>query len=121
MVNHGISTGALFLLVGMIYERRHTREIAALKGLQKPAPIFAAVFTVVMMSSIGLPGLNGFAGEFLILVGPFPTRRWWTVEAAAGGIIAALSLPWAYQRVFHGAPDEDKAAHTETNRTTGRA
>jgi NADH-quinone oxidoreductase subunit M len=72
MVNHGLSTGALFLLVGMIYERRHTREIAKLKGLQKPAPILAAVFTVVMLSSIGLPGLNGFVGEFLILIGLVP-------------------------------------------------
>ncbi len=109
MVNHGISTGALFLLVGMIYERRHTREIAALKGLQKSAPILAGVFTVVMLSSIGLPGLNGFAGEFLILVGSFLTRRWWAVVAAAGVILAALYLLWAYQRVFHGEPDEDNA------------
>src|SRR3546814_7464794 len=113
MVNHGISTGALFLLVGMIYERRHPREIASLKGLQKPAPIFVAVFTVVMMSSIGLPGLNGFAGEFLILVGSFLTRRWWTVAAAAGVILAALYLLWAYQRVFHGEPDEDNADFAE--------
>ena len=109
MVNHGISTGALFLLVGMIYDRRHTREIAALKGLQKSAPILAAVFTLVMLSSIGLPGLNGFAGEFLILVGSFLTRRWWTVVAAAGVILAALYLLWAYQRVFHGEPDADNA------------
>ncbi len=109
MVNHGISTGALFLLVGMIYERRHTREISALKGLQRPAPLLAAVFTVVMLSSIGLPGLNGFAGEFLILVGSFLTRRWWTVVAALGVILAALYLLWAYQRVFHGEPDEDNA------------
>lgn len=109
MVNHGISTGALFLLVGMIYDRRHTREIAALKGLQKSAPLLAAVFTVVMLSSIGLPGLNGFAGEFLVLVGSFLTRRWWTVVAATGVILAALYLLWAYQRVFHGEPDEDNA------------
>jgi NADH-quinone oxidoreductase subunit M len=74
-INHGVSTGALFLLVGMIMERRHTREIAALNGLQKVAPIFAVVFTVVMMSSIGLPGLNGFVGEFLVLVGSFLTAR----------------------------------------------
>jgi NADH-quinone oxidoreductase subunit M len=109
MVNHGISTGALFLLVGMIYERRHTREIAALKGLQKSAPIMAGVFTVVMLSSIGLPGLNGFAGEFLILVGSFLTRRWFTVVAAGGVILAALYLLWAYQRVFHGEPDAENA------------
>ena len=110
MVNHGISTGALFLLVGFIYERRHTREIAKLKGLQKSAPIMAGVFTVVMLSSIGLPGLNGFVGEFLILIGSFLTRRWWAVVAAAGVILAALYLLWAYQRVFHGEPDEENAA-----------
>ncbi len=110
MVNHGISTGALFLLVGMIYERRHTREIAALKGLQKSAPILAGVFTVVMLSSIGLPGLNGFPGEFLILIGSFLTFRWWAVVAAAGVILAALYLLWAYQRVFHGEPDADNEA-----------
>jgi NADH-quinone oxidoreductase subunit M len=109
MVNHGISTGALFLLVGMIYERRHTREIAALKGLQKVAPVLAAVFTVVMMSSIGLPGLNGFVGEFLILIGSFPTRRWWVVAATFGVVLAAVYLLWAYQRVFHGEPDADNA------------
>jgi NADH-quinone oxidoreductase subunit M len=67
------------------------------------------VFTLVMLSSIGLPGLNGFVGEFLILVGSFLTRRWWTVVAAAGVILAALYLLWAYQRVFHGEPDEDNA------------
>ncbi len=104
MVNHGISTGALFLLVGMIYERRHTRQIAELSGIQKAAPVFAAVFTVVMLSSIGLPGLNGFVGEFLILLGSFVTRRWWAVVATAGVILAALYLLWAYQRVFHGRP-----------------
>jgi NADH-quinone oxidoreductase subunit M len=113
MVNHGISTGALFLLVGMIYDRRHTREISALKGLQKSAPIFAGVFTVIMLSSIGLPGLNGFAGEFLILVGSFLTRRWWTVAAAAGVILAALYLLWAYQRVFHGEADGDNKTFPE--------
>ena len=110
MVNHGLSTGALFLLVGMIYERRHTREIAELGGLQKAAPILAGFFMVVMLSSIGLPGLNGFVGEFLILIGSFVTYRWWTVVAAAGVILAALYLLWAYQRVFHGEPDEENAA-----------
>ena len=102
MVNHGVSTGALFLLVGMIYERRHTREISELGGLQKPAPLLAAVFTVVMLSSVGLPGLNGFVGELLVLLGAFSAHRWWAVVAAAGVILAAVYLLWAYQRVFHG-------------------
>ncbi|HCB36773.1 MAG TPA: Fe-S-binding domain-containing protein, partial [Acidimicrobiaceae bacterium] len=106
MVSHGVSTGALFLLVGMLYERRHTREIAELSGIQSAAPVFAGVFTLVMLSSIGVPGLNGFVGEFMILIGSFGTRRWWTVVAAAGVILAALYLLWAYQRVFHGEPTE---------------
>lgn len=113
MVNHGISTGALFLLVGMIYERRHTRAIAELKGIQSVAPIFAAAFMVVMLSSIGVPGLNGFAGEFLILIGSFETARWWTIVATVGVILAALYLLWAYQRVFHGEPDEANASFPE--------
>jgi NADH-quinone oxidoreductase subunit M len=112
-VNHGVSTGALFLLVGMMSDRRHTREIAALRGLQKVAPVFALVFTVVMMSSIGLPGLNGFVGEFLVLVGSFLTARWWAVVAAVGVILAAVYLLWAYQRVFQGEPDEANADFAE--------
>jgi NADH-quinone oxidoreductase subunit M len=119
MVNHGVSTGALFLLVGMIYERRHTREISELKGLQKPAPKLAAVFTVVMLSSIGLPGLNGFVGEFSILLGSFLTRRWWTVVAVTGVILAALYLLWAYQRVFHGEPDEANRSVRDLRFTEG--
>ena len=113
MVNHGISTGALFLLVGMIYERRHTRAIAELKGIQAVAPVFAAAFMVVMLSSIGVPGLNGFVGEFLVLIGSFETARWWTVVAATGVILAALYLLWAYQRVFHGEPDEANSTFAE--------
>jgi len=109
MVNHGVSTGALFLHVGWLYERRHTREIAKLGGLQKPAPIFAAVFMVVLLSSIGLPGLNGFVGEFLALIGAFAAFKWWATAAATGVIIAALYLLWAYQRVFHGPVDDDNA------------
>ena len=109
MVNHGISTGALFLLVGWIYDRRHTREISELGGLQKPAPIFAAVFMLVMLSSIGLPGLNGFVGEFLTLLGAFAAHRWWAIVAATGVIIDALYLLWAYQRVFHGPAEGENA------------
>jgi NADH-quinone oxidoreductase subunit M len=112
-VNHGVSTGALFLFVGWIYERRHTRQIAELSGLQKVAPIFAAGFLVVMLSSVGVPGLNGFVGEFLILIGTFTTARWWAVVAAVGVILAALYLLWAYQRVFHGEPDDDNRSFPE--------
>jgi NADH-quinone oxidoreductase subunit M len=104
-INHGISTPALFLLIGWIYERRHTREISALKGLQGAAPVFAGVFTIVMLSSIGVPGLNGFAGEFLILAGTFVNYPWYAIVGAFGVILAALYLLWAYQRVFHGTPD----------------
>jgi NADH-quinone oxidoreductase subunit M len=113
MVNHGVSTGALFLLVGMIYERRHTRQISELGGIQAVAPIFAGFFMIVMLSSIGLPGLNGFVGEFLVLIGAFETARWWVVVATVGVILAALYLLWAYQRVFHGEPNEDNKSFPE--------
>jgi NADH-quinone oxidoreductase subunit M len=113
MVNHGVSTGALFLLVGMIYERRHTRQISELGGIQAVAPIFAGFFMIVMLSSIGLPGLNGFIGEFLVLIGSFETARWWVVVATIGVILAALYLLWAYQRVFHGEPSEDNKSFPE--------
>ena len=113
MVNHGLSTGALFLLVGMIYERRHTRQISELRGLQKSVPIMAAVFLVVMMSSVGLPGLNGFVGEFLVLLGTFITHRWWAIVGSTGVILAAVYLLWAYQRVFQGVPDGANATMTD--------
>ena len=112
-INHGVSTGALFLLVGMIYERRHTREISELRGLQTVAPIFAGVFMVVMLSSVGVPGLNGFIGEYLVLIGSFLTARWWAAVAATGVILAALYLLWAYQRVFHGEPDDKNRSFPE--------
>ncbi len=119
MVNHGVSTGALFLMVGMIYERRHTRQISELTGLQKVAPIFAGAFTLVMLSSIGVPGLNGFVGEFLILIGSFRTARWYVVVATVGVILAALYLLWAYQRVFHGEPDEANKTFPELKLSEG--
>ncbi len=119
MVNHGVSTGVLFLIVGMIYERRHTREIAKLGGLQKSAPVMAVCFTIAMFSSIGLPGLNGFVGEFLVLIGSFSTRRWWTIVATTGVILAALYLLWAYQRVFHGTPEGDNATMPDVTRREG--
>jgi NADH-quinone oxidoreductase subunit M len=95
MVNHGLSTGALFFLVGMIYERRHTRQIADFGGLQKSVPVLAAVFLFITMSSIGLPGLNGFVGEFLVMIGTFITRRWWAVVGTTGVILAAVYMLWA--------------------------
>lgn len=102
MVNHGLTTGALFFLVGMIWERRGTYRISELGGLQKSAPILSAIMILVIMSAIGLPGLNGFVGEFLVLVGTFLTDRWWAVIATTAVISGAIYMLWAYQRVFHG-------------------
>ncbi|HEX9774578.1 MAG TPA: NADH-quinone oxidoreductase subunit M [Actinomycetota bacterium] len=102
MISHGLSTGALFLLVGMLYERRHTRAIEDFGGLASVMPVFAGVFLVVALSSLGLPGLNGFVGEFLVLVGTFTANRIWAIIAAVGVILGALYLLWAYQRVMHG-------------------
>jgi NADH-quinone oxidoreductase subunit M len=107
MVNHGLSTGALFLLVGMIYERRHTREIREFGGLWKVLPIYTAVFLVTTLSSVGLPGLNGFVGEFLILLGGFeaPSNRILTAIGATGVILGAAYMLWMFQRVFQGPLD----------------
>jgi NADH-quinone oxidoreductase subunit M len=102
MVNHGLSTGALFLLVGFLYDRTHSREIAGYSGIAKVAPTFAGLFLFTAMSSAALPGLNGFVGEFPILLGTFQTVRWAAVAATCGVILAALYLLWAYQRMFHG-------------------
>jgi NADH-quinone oxidoreductase subunit M len=102
MLNHGLSTGALFLLVGMIYERRHTRMIQDFGGLWKQLPIFSAIFMVVTFSSIGLPGLNGFVGEFLILLGAFRVAPGWAVLAATGVILGAIYMLWMYRRVMFG-------------------
>src|SRR5437870_18966 len=103
MISHGLSTGALFLLVGMIYERRHTRLIADFGGLWSVVPAFSALFMVVVLSSLGLPGLNGFVGEFLVLVGAFQTSRWLAAVATSGIVFAAGYLLWRYQRVIFGA------------------
>ncbi|MBF6569483.1 MAG: NADH-quinone oxidoreductase subunit M [Candidatus Binataceae bacterium] len=102
MLNHGISTGGLFLLVGMIYLRRHTREIAEFGGLWHRIPIFAGIFMVVMLSSIGLPGLNGFIGEFLIMLGAYLTIPLTVVFAVIGIILGALYMLYAYERVMFG-------------------
>jgi NADH-quinone oxidoreductase subunit M len=102
MVNHGLSTGALFLLVGMIYERRHTRMIEEFGGLSRVLPRFALCFLVVTLSSIGLPGLNGFVGEFLILVGTFRVHKGFAILATIGIILAAVYMLWMWQRVMWG-------------------
>jgi NADH-quinone oxidoreductase subunit M len=102
MINHGLSTGALFLMVGMIYERRHTRLIAEFGGLWKVIPAFSALFLLVTLSSVGLPGLNGFVGEFLVLLGAFQVSGLLTAVATTGIILAAVYLLWMYQRVAFG-------------------
>jgi NADH-quinone oxidoreductase subunit M len=102
MLNHGLSTGALFLLVGMIYGRRHTRAIADFGGLWKSIPVFGALFLVVMFSSVGLPGLNGFVGEFLILLGAFGTNRPAAIAATGGLVLGAVYMLWMFQRVVFG-------------------
>jgi NADH-quinone oxidoreductase subunit M len=102
MVNHGLSTGALFILVGMIYERRHTRRIVDFGGVAKPMPVFAACFGIVTMSSIGLPLLNGFVGEFLILLGAFLVYPLVATVATSGVVLAAVYMLWMYRRVFFG-------------------
>ena len=106
MINHGLSTGALFLLVGMIYDKRHTRMISEFGGLARVVPIYATILLIVSLSSIGLPGLNGFIGEFLILLGTFKSSvlnsYYYTVFAATGVIFAAVYLLWMYQRVIFG-------------------
>jgi NADH-quinone oxidoreductase subunit M len=100
-INHGISTGALFLLIGMIYERRHTRMIEDYGGIAKVVPIFATILTIVSLSSIGVPGTNGFIGEFLVLIGSFRTQPMATVIAATSVIFAAAYLLWALQRIIY--------------------
>src|SRR5213596_1539560 len=105
MINHGVTTGALFLLVGIIYERRHTREIAAFRGLSTTVPVFAVFFGITMFSSIGLPGLNGFVGEFLILVGMFKTSVTYAAFAVLGIVLGAAYMLWLYQRTMFGTPD----------------
>jgi NADH-quinone oxidoreductase subunit M len=102
MVNHGLATGALFLLVGMIYDRRHTRMISDFGGLAKVMPIYYVFFLIVLLSSVGLPGLNGFVGEFLILVGAFISRWQYAVPAATGVVLAAVYLLYMFKRVFLG-------------------
>jgi NADH-quinone oxidoreductase subunit M len=107
-LNHGISTGALFLLVGVVYERRHTREISEYGGLSKVMPVYATIFLVMTMSSIGLPTLNGFIGELLILQGIFAVNMAWAGVAAAGIVLGAAYMLWLYQRTMFGKVENPK-------------
>jgi NADH-quinone oxidoreductase subunit M len=107
-LNHGISTGALFLIVGIVYERRHTREISEYGGLSQVMPVYAAIFLVMTMSSIGLPALNGFIGELLILQGIFAVSMAWASVAAAGIVLGAAYMLWLYQRTMFGKVENPK-------------
>jgi NADH-quinone oxidoreductase subunit M len=109
MFNHGVITIGFFLIIGFVERRRATAAIRDLSGLQGPMPVMAALFTVVMLASIGLPGLSGFVSEYLILIGTFGTHAWWGVFGAFGVVAAAVYLLWAYQRVFHGRASGENA------------
>jgi NADH-quinone oxidoreductase subunit M len=108
MLNHGVSTGALFLVAGMLYDRRHTHLISEFGGLATPMPVLSAFFLYICLSSLGLPMLNGFVGEFLILAGTFQTNITWAAFAAVGVIFSAVYLLWAYQRAFFGGVTHEK-------------
>src|SRR5512145_2859875 len=110
-LNHGISTGALFLLVGNVYERRHTRQISEYGGLSKVMPTYATVFLIMTMSSIGLPALNGFIGELLILQGVFVANKMWAAFAASGVVLGAAYMLWLYQRTMFGKVENPKNEH----------
>jgi NADH-quinone oxidoreductase subunit M len=113
MINHGISTGALFLLVGMIYERRHTRMISEYGGLARQMPIYATYFLIMALSSMGLPLLNGFIGEFTILQGAFAVSFWWAFFAATGIVLGAAYMLWLYQRTMFGKIENPKNEHLQ--------
>jgi NADH-quinone oxidoreductase subunit M len=111
MLNHGVSTGALFVLVGYLYERRHSLAIADFGGVSKPAPWLSTVFMITMLASMGLPTLNGFVGEYLVLQGSAMVNFRWTVCAAIGVILSACYLLWLYQRIFYGETPEEVSHH----------
>jgi NADH-quinone oxidoreductase subunit M len=116
MVSHGLTTGALFLLVGILYDRRHTRDIAAFGGVWKPAPRLGGIFLAVTFASIGLPGLSGFVGEFLSLLGTFVVHRPYAVIATVGVILAAVYMLWGFQRVFTGEPEGENVQFRDLDR-----
>ena len=111
MLNHGVSTGTLFILVGMLYDRRHTRLISEFGGLATPLPVYSTFFMIVALSSLGLPVLNGFVGEFLIILGAFRARAVFGTLAAVGVVLAAVYLLWMYQKVFYGPIRHEENNH----------
>jgi NADH-quinone oxidoreductase subunit M len=108
MLNHGLSTGGLFLLVGILYERRHTKEIAQFGGLAHVMPVYAAFTLIIFLASMGMPLLNGFIGEFMILQGAFAANKLWAYWAVSGVVLGAAYLLWLYQRVFWGQLSRDE-------------
>ena len=122
MLNHGISTGALFMLVGYLYERRHSLEISAYGGVATPAPNLAIVFLITTLASIGLPMLNNFVGEYLVLQGAAHANFTWAVFAALGVILSACYMLWLYQRTFYGKASESRQpSHARSDaRANGR-
>jgi NADH-quinone oxidoreductase subunit M len=116
MVSHGLTTGALFLLVGVLYDRRHTRQIDAFGGVWKSAPKLGGIFLAVTFASIGLPGLSGFVGEFLSLIGTFVVHRPYAILSAAGVILAAVYMLWGFQRVFTGEPSGENATFRDLDK-----
>ncbi|HVW35033.1 MAG TPA: NADH-quinone oxidoreductase subunit M [Acidimicrobiia bacterium] len=116
MVSHGLTTGALFLLVGILYDRRHTRQIDAFGGVWTSAPKLGGIFLAVTFASIGLPGLSGFVGEYLSLIGTFVIHRPYAIFATAGVILAAVYMLWSFQRVFTGVPEGENATLSDMTR-----
>ena len=115
MVNHGLSTGALFLLVGMVYERTHTRDLGRMGGLAVVMPWLTGAFLFAVLSSIGLPGLNNFVGEFLVILGTFAVNEWFGALAAVAVVLAAIYLLWAYQRMAYGPIHEEHSLLPDVN------
>ena len=113
MLNHGIITIGVFVLVGYLERRQLSGRLAALRGLQGPMPVLAGLFTLFMLATMGLPGLNGFVSEYLILIGTFGTHAWWALAATLGVVGSAVYWLWAYQRAFHGPVSADHAALTD--------
>ena len=115
MVSHPLTTGSLFLVVGMLYERRHTRQIDEFGGIWKSAPRLTALFLIATFAGVGLPAFSGFVGEFYALLGAFTVHRWWGIVATAGVVLGAVYMLWMFQRVFTGVPTGENAELADAN------